>query len=129
MFMFGTALCSTTHYFPFARMIPGKLPKKRKKDENDEVVWGTSKWFSAEWTDIVPAAAAIFCSIVKRKKEIRNVKAPVVLRATIPEPSPQQTVSHAGLAFIGSLISNDFFDFSVTIHHLNEKSIQGIIGI
>lgn len=38
--------------------------------------------------------------------------------------------SHAGLAFrIGSLIRNELFDLSVTFHHLNEKSIQGIIGI
>lgn len=50
------------------------------EDENDGVVWGASKWFSAEWTDIVPAAAAaaIFCSR-HNKEKITNLKAPVVL--------------------------------------------------
>lgn len=84
-FLASALLCSTTHYFHFARMILGKLPKKKKKsfmyseDENDGVVWGASKWFSAEWTDIVPAAAAaIFCSR-QNKEKITNLKAPVVL--------------------------------------------------
>lgn len=55
-------------------------------DENDGEVWEVSKWFSAEWTDIVPAAAAIFCSSQNKKNKITNLKSPVT------EPSPKQTV-------------------------------------
>lgn len=54
-------------------------------DENG-AVWGASKWFSAEWTDIVPAAAAIFCS--SQNKEITNLKA----SEDLTESSPKQTV-------------------------------------